>query len=175
MAAGGSVRQSRNGREAAFSRGIWLTEAGRSHPLFAGRPPAFDALSGHGDEIERLPDGAVHLAANSVTKIQAAAIEHGGGVCWGVQYHPELGLGEIASSLRTQVETLVEDGLVDDEAAVNAQADLIAQLAAAPDRRDLAWRLGLDEEVTDSGRRVNELRNFIEHLVRERATARGRC
>lgn len=95
-------------------------------------------------------------------------------MCWGVQYHPELGLREIAASLRTQVGTLVEDGLADGEATVNAQADLIAQLAAAPDRRDLAWRLGLDEEVTNSGRRVKELRNFIEHLVRERASARGR-
>ncbi len=89
-AAGGTVRENRRGHEAAFARRITPTEAGRSHPLLAGRPAAYDAPTIHSDEVEQLPDGAVLLASNGVTAVQAAEIRHAGGVFWGVQYHPEL-------------------------------------------------------------------------------------
>ena len=41
-----------------------------------------------------------------------------------------------------------------------------------PRRRDLAWRLGLDEQVTDATKRLTELRNFIEALGRVRGAQR---
>ena len=37
--------------------------------------------------------------------------------------------------------------------------------AAEPDRRDLAWKLGVNEEITDPNRRQRELRNFVDVLV----------
>ena len=40
VAAGGTVRQNWNGPEAGFARRIVPTDAGRSHPLFRGRPSA---------------------------------------------------------------------------------------------------------------------------------------
>ncbi|MBD0276083.1 MAG: type 1 glutamine amidotransferase, partial [Acetobacteraceae bacterium] len=43
-----------------------------------------------------------------------------------------------------------------------------------PCRRDLAWQLGLDEQVTDPALRRTELRNFVERLVRPAMEARGR-
>jgi GMP synthase (glutamine-hydrolysing) len=46
-------------------------------------------------------------------------------------------------------------------------ARLIADLGREPERRDLAWQLGLDEEVTVPERRMTELRNFIAHVRRE--------
>ena len=44
-------------------------------------------------------------------------------------------------------------------------ADQVDALHREPERRDLAWRLGLDEEVTDEAKRLTELRNFIEALA----------
>jgi len=44
-------------------------------------------------------------------------------------------------------------------------AGLIDALHREPNRPDLAWRLGLDDQVTDPGTRQTELRNFIDHLV----------
>lgn len=41
-------------------------------------------------------------------------------------------------------------------------------------RADIAWRLGLDAEVTEDERQTRELRNFITHLVQPVATRRGR-
>ena len=173
-AAGGTVRANRRGHEAAFARRIVATEAGRGHPLLAGRPPVWDAPAIHSDEVERLPPEAVLLARNGVTTVQAAEIRHAGGVFWGVQYHPELSLGEIAAALRRQAEDLVEGALARDADAVEEHARRIEALDREPARRDLAWQLGLDEQVTDPGLRQTELRNFIERLVMPGMAARGR-
>jgi GMP synthase (glutamine-hydrolysing) len=175
VAAGGSVRPSRNGREAAFARRIAPTEAGRSHPLLHGRPPAFDAPAVHGDEVETLPPDASLLASNPVTAVQAAEIRWNGGVFWGVQYHPEIGLDEVAGALRRQADSLIDEGLARSRPDLEAHADRIDALHREPERRDLAWGLGLDEEVTDPDRRRRELRNFIERLARPKRTERGRA
>ncbi len=92
VAAGGSVRQNVNGREAAFARRITPTEAGRVHPLLEGRPAAFDAPAIHTDEVESLPEGALLLASNGVTSVQAAEIRSGDeGVFWGFSITPRSG------------------------------------------------------------------------------------
>lgn len=173
-AAGGAVRENRHGHETAFARRITPTGAGRDHPLLAGRPAAYDALAIHSDEVERLPEGATLLATNGVARVQAAEIRHAGGVFWGVQYHPELPLDEIAAAVRRQAGDLVEQGLARDEAAVQTYAGLIDALHREPGRRDLAWQLGLDRQVTDPALRQAELRNFVEHPAKPTRSRRGR-
>lgn len=174
VAAGGSVRPMGERREAGFARRIFPTEAGRSHPLLRGRPPAFDAPAIHSDEVAALPDGALRLASNATTEVQAAEIRCGDGVFWGVQYHPEISLFEAAAALRRQADDLVEQGLATSVEAVEEQAQLVEALHDAPQRRDLAWRLGLDPQVTEPERRSVEIRNFIEHLVLPTRSGRGR-
>ena len=174
VAAGGSVRPMGERREAGFARRIFPTEAGRSHPLLRGRPPAFDAPAIHSDEVAALPDGALRLASNATTKVQAAEIRCGDGVFWGVQYHPEISLFEAAAALRRQADDLVQQGLATSVEAVEEQAQLVEALHDAPQRRDLAWRLGLDPQVTEPERRSVEIRNFIEHLVLPTRSGRGR-
>jgi len=165
VAAGGTVRQNRNGQEAGFASRIVPTNAGRSHPLLRGRPTAYEAPSIHTDEVETLPDGAALLALNWATVVQAAEIRHDGGTFWGVQYHPEIGLDEVTGALQRQADDLVESGLARTRREVEEQADLVEALHREPDRRDLAWRLGLDDQVTDEGYRRIEIVNFIEALV----------
>lgn len=174
VAAGGTVRENRRGHEAAFARRITPTKDGLSHKLLAGRPAAFDAAAIHSDEVERLPENATLLATNGVTRVQAAEIRHAGGVFWGVQYHPELPLDEIAGAIRRQAGDLIEQGLAKDESSVEAYAGLIEALHHEPSRRDLAWQLGLDQQVTDPALRQAELRNFVEHLVLPTRSSRGR-
>ncbi len=174
VAAGGTVRPMTRRREAGFARRISPTDAGRDHPLLRGRPPAYDAVTIHGDEVEALPEGAILLASNQVTAVQVAEIRHDRGVFWGVQYHPELTLGEIAAALRRDGETLIEEGLARDTGEVDRQAALIDELDREPERADLAWRLGLDRQVIDRGLRLTEIRNFIAHLVMPTRAGRGR-
>jgi GMP synthase (glutamine-hydrolysing) len=174
VAAGGTVRTMGERREAGFARRIFPTDAGRNHPLLRGRPLAFDAPAIHTDEVADLPAGAVLLASNGTTAVQAAEIRFDQGVFWGVQYHPEISLFEVAAALRRQSEDLIEHGLAADEHAVEQHAASVEALHEAPDRRDLAWRLGLDEEVTVPRKRTVEIHNFVEHLVLPTRAKRGR-
>ena len=175
-AAGGTVRENKRGHEVGIARRIVRTEAGDKHPLLAGRPIVFDAAAIHSDEVEALPaDGALLLATNEVTKVQAAEIRMGDGVFWGVQYHPELALEEIGSAVRRQRDDVVSQGLARDGAEVDQYAAVLEDLGREPDRRDLAWRLGVNEQLTDKRLRRTELRNFITHLVQPTRSRRGRA
>lgn len=166
VAAGGTCKPRQPRMEAAFARRITATQAGRAHPLLAGRPAAWDAPAMHASEIVDLPAGATVLAETRTTPVQAIEIRRGNGLFWGVQYHPELTLAEIASSLRRQAGDLVEEGLAADEEAVEVYAGRVDTLDRDPGRRDLAWQLGLDDEVLVPERRMTELRNFLDHLAR---------
>lgn len=174
-AAGGTVRRNPDGHEVGLARRIAPTSDGARHPLLAGRPAAFDAPAVHGDEVETLPSvGATRLAGNAASPVQAAEIRHGAGTFWGVQYHPELPLDQLAQAIRRQSDGLVERGLARSEDDVEAQAALFEALGREPDRLDLAWRLGVDREVADDDRRQTELRNALDHLVEPMRARRGR-
>jgi len=162
-------------QEAGLARRIGRTAAGQDHPLFAGRGVAWDAPAIHGDEVDSLPPGATCLATNAVTRIQAAEVRHGRGIFWGVQYHPELSLAEIAAALRREAPDLVENGLALTQAAVHDQAALFDGLHHRPDRIDLRWRLGIDPDLVAPDGRHRELANFIRHLVIPTRDARSRA
>jgi GMP synthase-like glutamine amidotransferase len=161
-AAGGRVGPMARRMEAGIARRIVATGAGASHPLLAGRPAAWDAPAIHGDEVIELPPGAVHLAANGATAIQAAEIRHGAGIFWGVQYHPELSPGEIGAALRRQDAELVDEGLARSAAEVEALAIWFDALHDDPEDGPARWQLGIDDEFAREDRRRRELRNFID-------------
>ena len=163
-AAGGRVRKMPERMEAGIARRITPTEAGRSHPLLAGRPLSWDAPAIHGDEVEELPPGATLLASNAVTRVQAAEIRFDRGVFWGVQYHPELALREIALAIAAQAGDLVEAGLADTEGDVEAWSSDLDALHEATDDRALRWRLGVDDEFAEERLRRREIANFLSQL-----------
>src|SRR5271169_5236963 len=115
-AAGGEVRANPRGREFGFARRILQSEAGRSHPLFAGKPLSFEAPTIHRDEIATLPSGATLLADNDFG-VQAAAFTWRAGTFWGVQYHPEYDYVDIAAAAERYGDTLVGEGTFHDGAA----------------------------------------------------------
>lgn len=173
-AAGGSVRPNRGRQEAGFARQIRPTAAGRSHPLLRGRPSPYEAPTIHADEVESLPAGATLLASNARSRVQAAEIRHREGVFWGVQYHPELSLREIAAALRRDAEGLLRERVFNSREALERYARAIECLEQYPERDDIAARLRVGREVTDPVRRSRELRNFVEALVRPLRARRGR-
>lgn len=164
-AAGGRVRKMPRRMEAGIARRITATSAGLSHPLLAGRPASWDAPAVHGDEVEELPPGATLLASNGVTDVQAAEIRFGNGVFWGVQYHPELGIGEIATALRAQRDDMVAGGLAEHEEQVLARADELDALHHHPDSPALHWQIGIDHPFADERLRRLEITNFLENAA----------
>jgi GMP synthase (glutamine-hydrolysing) len=175
VAAGGEVQRNPKGREIGFARRLTPTESGRSHAMLAGRPAAFDAPAIHLDAVVLPPADCTVLARNAMSDIQAAEIRAEGGTFWGVQYHPEFSLRELAIILERRVEILVGEGFCETlEDAAAYVADLMA-LHAEPERPDLAWRHGLDREVLDPERRTREIRNFVERRVRPEKSRKGRA
>jgi GMP synthase (glutamine-hydrolysing) len=176
VAAGGSVRQNPKGREVGIARDLTLTDAGRAHQLYQGKPAIFTSPCVHGDEVETLPADTTVLATNAVSDVQAVEIRQDGGMFWGIQYHPEFSLNELAVIMRRYRPTLLAEGFFRDEAAADAWvADLDALVANPKGRTDLAWRYGIGPDVMDENRRLLEIRNFIEHYVRPTKSARGRA
>jgi GMP synthase (glutamine-hydrolysing) len=85
-ALGGRVERNPRGREVGTVQ-VRLTAAGRADPLFAGCPDSLSVQQTHEDHVPELPPGAVLLAGNDATPVQAFA--------WGdrircVQFHPEM-------------------------------------------------------------------------------------
>jgi GMP synthase (glutamine-hydrolysing) len=174
VAAGGVVHKNPKGREIGFARRITRTAAGAGHPLLEGRPAMWDAPCTHLDEVAVPPGAMTILASNAVSEVQAAEIRVNGNVFWGVQYHPEFSLATIAYIMRRRADVLVAEGFAETDAVVHVYVDDLEALDARPDRRDLAWRHALDEEVLDPAKRTTELRNFVKYCVKPTRSARGR-
>ncbi|KDO24587.1 hypothetical protein SPRG_10118 [Saprolegnia parasitica CBS 223.65] len=165
FAAGGKVAKNPNGREMGLSRKIQLTPEGRSHPMYEGKSTVFDAFTSHYDEITHVLPGGLTLSANAFTSTQSVAVRFLNGDFWAVQYHPEYDLREMARLIYCRREKLTKYGnfaSVDDACRF---VDDLETLHANPARYDIAWRLGIDEDVLDENIRLCEARNFVKHLV----------
>jgi GMP synthase (glutamine-hydrolysing) len=173
-AAGGVVVKNARGREIGVARNIRPNTAGLAHPLLAGRAGAFDALCSHIDHVQTAPPGAVLLAGNAMSEVQAMEIDFSGGTFWGVQYHPEYSLTEIASIMDRRAETLADEQMFVNEAAAKAYAADLVAVERDPGRVDLAQRLELGQDVREPSLRQIELGNFLERLARPFAARRGR-
>ncbi|ETV69143.1 hypothetical protein, variant [Aphanomyces astaci] len=114
FAAGGKVAKNPNGREMGLARKIQLTPEGRGHPLYEGKSSEFDAFTSHYDEITHLPPGAIKLGRNAFSLMQAVAVRYLKGEFWGLQYHPEYNLHEMARLTHARRGRLVNYGLFRD-------------------------------------------------------------
>ncbi|MGH6990171.1 MAG: type 1 glutamine amidotransferase, partial [Stellaceae bacterium] len=174
VAAGGSVRKNPKGREIGFGRGIRLTEAGRKHPMYVGKLDVFNAPTVHLDEVERLPPGATVLATNAMSAVQSIEIRTEGSVAWGVQYHPEYPLRELAAIVRRIGTRLIGEGFFADESDMRSFAQDLDLLDRDPACKRLAWRLGIGTNVLDKKLRVSEVANWVEFQVLPTRAKRGR-
>ncbi|MET4158703.1 glutamine amidotransferase [Agromyces sp. PvR057] len=82
---GGEVG-TQHGEDAAAVE-ITLTDAGVDDPLTGVLPRSFDALVGHKEATDRLPDGAVLLASSAACPVQ---VYRAGARVYATQFHPEV-------------------------------------------------------------------------------------
>ncbi len=165
-AAGGVCSANTKGQEFGIARKVSLNEAGRVHPMFAGKPRVFDALASHYDMIETMPPDSALLASNEMTVCQGVEIRSGKGQFWGVQYHPEWTLTDIANLSRGQAKRLADEGFFADEEDAGNFAAKLEALDANPNRQDIAWQIGADETVLDKHLRTLEIKNWLEAVKR---------
>jgi GMP synthase (glutamine-hydrolysing) len=163
-AAGGEVRANPRGREFGFARRILLTDIGKAHPVFAGKPAAFEAPTVHRDEIASLPPGA-EILANNDFGLQAASFTWRGGTFWGVQYHPEYDYLDIAAAAERYGTTLVAEGIFGDGAALSTFAADLRALKSNPADTALLWKHALGPAMQSEMLRLLEIRNWLEAEV----------
>ncbi len=174
VAAGGICRPNPNGREMGFARKVQLSDAGRGHPMYEGKSSVFDAYISHVDEITHVPPGSVVLAGNAFTRVQSVSVLFKGTAFWGLQYHPEYDLREMARLTWCRIDKLMKLGFFKDRQAGEDHVAVLEQLHADPKRFDLAWRLGIDADILDDDVRRLEVRNWMYRLVIPTRLARGR-
>jgi GMP synthase (glutamine-hydrolysing) len=174
VAAGGSVRKNPKGREIGFGRRMKLTEAGRKHPMYVGKPEVFNAPTVHLDEVETVAPGTTVLACNEVSDVQSAEIRCNGAVAWGVQYHPEYPLREIAAIVRRIGLRLIDEGFFLDTAEIATFAGDLVALDRNPAEHRLAWRYGISKNILDKKLRTGEVANWLEYQVLPTRAKRGR-
>ena len=165
VAAGGLCAPNPRGREMGVARKIALTPEGRAHPLYEGKSGVFDAFISHVDEITHLPPGAVLLASNDFTRVQSVSVTWQGGVFWGLQYHPEYDLHEMARLTWCRIDKLMSLGFFKTREDAEAHVDLLETLHQDPSRYDIAWKLGIDADIMNEEVRRTEVRNWINRLV----------
>ena len=165
VAAGGRVQPNPKGREMGFARKVCLTHEGRGHLFYHGKTSVFDAFTSHDDEITHLPSGAIVLAGNPWTRVQAVSVTHKKGTAWALQYHPEYDLHEMARLTYCRIEKLIRCGFFRDEESANEHVNQLEELHKDHSRKDLAWKLGIDDDIMNETVRQQEVANWINYLV----------
>lgn len=171
VAAGGACAPNPKGREMFIARKIALTGDGRGHPLYRGKKGVFDGWISHDDEITHLPPGAQLLASNDFTHVQAVSVTHKGGDFWGLQYHPEYDIHEMARLIHCRRDKLARLGFFRDTDSADVMVNDLEALHQDPERKDISWRYAIDADVMNEDIRLMEVRNWIEQQVLPRMAA----
>jgi GMP synthase (glutamine-hydrolysing) len=165
VAAGGRCAVNPKGREFGVARRIALTDAGRAHPMYAGKAPVFDAWTSHADHVVELGDAAALLASNAWSPVQAVAVERGPGRFWALQYHPEYDAHEVASLCRIRKQELIAQGTFADERAADGYVAKLEALHAKPSDEALAADLAIEPALLDFDARTLEVRRWLASLA----------
>ncbi len=164
-AAGGEVEKNPKGREWAFARDIQLTDVGKKHPLYKGKPEHFDGFIMHLDIVTKIPQGGTLLASNAHSHVQSLEVKCGKGTFWATQYHPEYTLYEMARLLIARKEPLTKEGFFKAESEVETLASNLIALSKNPESQELRKMLKIGDDILTAQIRQQELRNWVDYLV----------
>ena len=153
VVAGGKVDRCSKGREFGITSPIELTEAGKIYPCFQGRKDKFNAISIHMDEVVKLPENATLLAKNDHSKVQALSIRYGKTEFFGVQYHPEFTISDLALIARNMSRNLIEEGLFKSEEDVEIFA------------LNLEKKTSLPGSISDYNLHIQEVKFWLDYAM----------
>jgi len=164
-AAGGEVKPNPKGREMGVARKVFLTDEGKKHPMYEGKKVVFDGFISHDDMITKLPKGATSLASNDFTEIQAVEVVHEKGVFWATQYHPEYNLYVLARLIISREELLTRENYTHNHEYLIDFVEELETIYKDPSRKDLRWKLGIDDDLLSDDIRELEFVNWLQKQV----------
>ena len=101
------------------------------------------------------------MAGNNYTNVQAVVVKYKKGSFWATQYHPEYDLYEISRLILARKEKLIKSGIFLDEEALKSYVFDMESLYKDNSRKDLSWKLGIDEDILDFKNRTMEFNNWL--------------
>lgn len=165
---GGTVELNCNGREVGPGRGISLTREGRAHAMYQGKKSVFEHYESHSDEVTRLPVGAMVLASNDWTRVQAMGVVVKGVESWFVQYHPEYNIQYYADLINSREERMIGMGFFATPKDSQRYCSELRELHNNPKRKDLAWKYGISQDMINTDISQAEVLNWIRYLLARR-------
>ena len=148
-AAGGSVKKSNNGAHIGIANNIEINENGINHPLYKSKNKKFNSPAFNFDEVETLPEGAIHLASNKINKIQSLNFKSGVSDVWGLQYHPEITYHKMISLIKFRKDRLINSRkCFKDEKEIEEHINFIEK----------------EIKISERESRMLELRNWLNYL-----------
>ncbi|MCX8066122.1 MAG: gamma-glutamyl-gamma-aminobutyrate hydrolase family protein [Candidatus Hydrogenedentes bacterium] len=164
--AGGKVEAHPKGREMGIATKIRLTEEGKKHPMFKGKPEVFSHLVSHDDYVTKLADGAILLAGNDWSPVQACEVHYKNGIFWATQYHPEYNLYEMARLIIAREQKLIQQGMFRDHEDLIVYVTRLEMVYQNPSLKYIRWQYKIDDDLIDDRIRECEFINWIETIVK---------
>ena len=119
--------------------------------------------------MTKIPEGGTLLSGNDFTHVQSLDVKHKKGTFWGLQYHPEYDLHEMARLTVARESKLVPAGFFTSHDDLMEYVNRLESLHEQPNRHDLRWQLAIDDDVLSQDIRQCEFANWIKHVVLPRA------
>ncbi len=164
-AAGGKVAPNPKGREMGIARKIHLSDEGRAHPMYDGKPPVFDGFISHDDIITEMPPDSKVLSSNDFTPVQAVEVNYKNGVFWATQYHPEYTLKVVSRLILAREEKLTRQGYFRSHDEMLKYSQNLESIFNDPGQKNLRWQYAVDDDILVDEIRQLEFVNWLNKLV----------
>ena len=148
-AAGGEVKKGVNGSHIGIANDIVLTSNGLSNLLYRNKNNKFNTPAFNFDEVVKIPNNAIHLAANKINNIQGLYFKSGISEIWGLQYHPEITYEKMIKIIKFRKNILINKrNRFKNEEEINQHIELINN----------------EIKVSDKNNRMIELKNWLQYI-----------
>ena len=164
-AAGGKVAPNPKGREMGIARKIYLSDEGKSHPMYEGKPPVFDGFISHDDIITEMPANSKVLTSNDFTPVQSVEVKYKKGTFWATQYHPEYTLEVVARLILSREKLLTRQRYFSSSKEMMNYSKNLESIFNDKSQKNLRWQYAVDDDILSDEIRQLEFVNWLKKLV----------
>ena len=147
-AAGGEVKQGKNGAHRGIAHEIIINSEGLKHLLYKDKKQTFNTPAFNYDEVVTLPAGSTLLSSNKVNKVMGLNFKSELSDIWGIQYHPEITYEKMITLINFRKERLLQNKSFNSEEDMNSHINIIES----------------EIKISNKDLRMKELRNWLNFI-----------
>ena len=147
-AAGGEVKQGKNGAHRGIAHEIIINSEGLKHLLYKDKKQTFNTPAFNYDEVVTLPAGSTLLSSNKVNKVMGLNFKSELSDIWGIQYHPEITYEKMITLINFRKERLLQNKSFNSEEDMNSHINIIES----------------EIKISNKDLRMRELRNWLNFI-----------